>query len=451
MNIDIANDRLSQSYKAILLSSIGGALEFYDFIIFGTFAAYLSRAFFPVKDVTSSLLLTFAVLGAGYFARPIGGLLLGARGDTHGRRGTFIFSLLVMSGATLAIGLLPTFDQMGVFASVAFVALRLLQGFSLGGELPGAITYVVEIAPKRRITLACGIIFGFVSSGVILATSVSALLHAFLSAGEMQQFGWRIAFLIGGFLGLISWFLRRSLDESPEFIRMKKKAAEVSNNRGPLVTLVSGHGVQILITIGATCVVATFNGLLFAHMPAYLGRTLGYSGAEVALSLNIASACAAVSLIAATYVADIVPRRLIFRAGCVVIGLGAIPAYRTLAAHGLPLTTTFLLIGLSAACTHGTFAAIIADVFPTPIRFSGVALTLNMGAVVFSGLAPLLATWLIENTGSAEAPGYLMFCSACLAFATSFALKAFEGEIDRGAPLVQSKSAYTNEIEKEPA
>ena len=407
METGIATDRQTQSYKAILLSSLGGALEFYDFIIFGTFAAYLSKAFFPVKDATSSLLLTFAVLGAGYFARPIGGLLFGVRGDTQGRRGTFILSILVMSGATIAIGLLPTFEQAGVIASTAFVVLRLLQGFSLGGELAGAITYVVEIAPKQRVTFACGIIFGCVSSGVLLATSVSALLHALLDAAQMQQYGWRIAFVIGGLLGIVSWIVRHALEESPEFVRMKRAVATVSGGRGPLATLLSSYWMQILVAVGATCVVATFNGLLFAHMPAYLGRTLGYAGPDIALALNIASGVTALSLLAATYVADFVPRRLVFRVGCVVIGLGALPAYKALVTHELPLATTFLLIGLSAACTHGTFAAIIADVFPTPIRFSGVALALNGGAVIFSGLAPILATWLIEfdrRAGSAGLP-----------------------------------------------
>jgi MHS family proline/betaine transporter-like MFS transporter len=450
METAIATGRQAPSYKAILLSSLGGALEFYDFIIFGTFAAYLSKAFFPLKDATSSLLLTFAVLGAGYVARPVGGLLFGVRGDTKGRRGTFILSILVMSGATIAIGLLPTFEQAGVIASAAFVVLRLLQGFSLGGELAGAITYVVEIAPRRRITFACGIIFGCVSSGVLLATSVSTLLHALLDAAQMQQYGWRIAFVIGGLLGIVSWIVRHALAESPEFVRMKRTAA-ASSGRGPLATLLSTHAIQILVAVGATCVVATFNGLLFAHMPAYLGRTLGYSGPEIALALNIASGVTALSLVAATWVADIVPRRLVFRLGCVVIGLGALPAYKALVAHELPLSTIFLLIGLSAAFTHGTFAAIIADVFPTPIRFSGVALALNGGAVIFSGLAPILATWLIETTGVQEAPAYLLVGSACLAFATSFALKAYEGEIDGTANSIRPGDANTNETAEEPA
>jgi MFS family permease len=327
--------------------------------------------------------------------------------------------------------------------------LRLLQGFSLGGELAGAITYVVEIAPKKRITFACGIIFGCVSSGVLLATSVSALLHAVLDANQMQQYGWRIAFLIGGLLGFVSWIVRQSLEESPEFLRMKRTAA--SHGRGPLATLLSGHWIQVLVAMGATCVVATFNGLLFAHMPAYLARTLGYPGPEIALGLNIASGVTALSLVAATYVADLVPRRLVFRVGCVVIGLGALPAYKALAAHQLPLATIFLLIGLSAACTHGTFAAILADLFPTPIRFSGVALALNVGAVIFSGLAPLLATWLIEYTGAQDAPGYLVLGSACLAFATSFALKPLEGEIDGTRRPSQSSEAHGNEILKESA
>jgi MHS family proline/betaine transporter-like MFS transporter len=423
--------------RVVFLSSLGGALEFYDFIVFGTFAAYISRAFFPSNDPAVSLLNTFAVFGVGYLARPVGGLLFGRRGDRVGRRDSFLLSLATMSGATILIGLLPTFATGGLWATAAFVLLRLVQGFCLGGELPGAITYAVEVVPKRHATLACGVVFGCVTSGVLLATGVSAGLHACLSPEAMEVWGWRAAFVLGGLLGVVSWGLRRSLEESPAFLQMRARLAAArggmgGEEKGPLGELFRRHSGRIFIGIGSTAVVAVFNGLLFAQMPAYLGRTLHYPPTGIAVAINVAVAALSISLVIASWVGDMIPRRYVFRVGCVVLALGALPAYRALVDHSLPLPWLFLIVGFSACFTHGTFATILADLFPTEVRFSGVAVTLNVGAVVFSGLMPLAATWLIVATGRNDAPAFLVMGAAVLALVVGFWLKPLEGEIGSG-------------------
>jgi MFS transporter, MHS family, proline/betaine transporter len=418
--------------RVVLIASLGGALEFYDFIVFGTFAAYISRAFFPASDPLVSLLSTFAVFAVGYLSRPLGGLLFGWRGDRAGRRESFMLSLATMSLATIAMGLLPGYASMGAWASAGFVLLRVVQGFCLGGELPGAITYAVEVVPVRHATLACGVVFGCVSAGVLLATGVSVLLHAILPAELMEGWGWRIAFLIGGALGVVSWQLRRTLEESPSFLRMKARLAAAKGAApNPIRLLFRTEPARIVLGICATCVVAVFNGLLFAQIPAYLTRTLSYPPGSVAIALNVASAAMSVSLVAATWVADIVPRRFVYRVGCIVIAAGALPAFHAMAAHSLPLPLLFLLIGVSACFTHGTFAAILADLFPTPVRFTGVAFTMNIGAVIFSGTAPLIATSLISATGRTDAPSILLVAAALLALIASFWLKGAEGEIGR--------------------
>jgi MFS family permease len=417
--------------RVVLLASLGGALEFYDFIVFGTFAAYLSTAFFPAADPLVSLLSTFAAFGVGYVARPLGGLVFGRRGDRAGRRGSFLASLATMSAATIGMGCLPTYASGGAWASAAFVGLRLVQGFCLGGELPGAITYAVEVVPVRRATLACGVVFGCVSAGVLVATGVNLLIHAALPEPAVAAWGWRIGFVAGGVLGLASWALRRQMEESPAFLRMRARTGAAP--RRPLTELFARYPRRIVVGIAATCVVAAYNGLLFAHMPAYLIRVLHYPGPAVALALNVASAATAISLVAATWLADAVPRRFVYRFGCVVIGVGAMPAYAALARHALPLPALFLVIGLGAAFTHGVFAAILADLFPPEVRFSGVGVALNVGAVIFSGLGPLAATALIAATGRTDAPGFLVAGAALLAFGASFWLRGLEGEIGESA------------------
>lgn len=419
--------------RVVFLSSLGGALEFYDFVVFGVFAAYIGRAFFPAGDPLVSQLQTLAVFAVGYFARPIGGLFFGRKGDTEGRRHSFLLSLLVMSAATVAMGLMPTYGQWGVIATVLFVALRFVQGLCLGGELPGALTYAVESVPRHRATLACGLVFGCVSTGVLLATGVSTLLHATLDPAQMTAWGWRVAFLIGGALGFVSFFLRRSLAESPDFVRMQARVAQMRaagvTTRGPLAELFANHRTRILVGIGATEAVAAFNGLLFAHMGGYLVRSVGYPPPQVATAINVAVAVTSVTLVVATWVGDIVPRRYVYRLGTVVLAAGAIPAYAAIVGREVPLPLLFGLIGLAACFTHGTFAAILADLFPTSVRFSGVAFSMNLGAVVFSALGPLLVTEGMRLTGNPMMPAYFIVFAAVLAFGCTFLLKRLEGQL----------------------
>src|SRR4029453_3787484 len=193
-------------WRIVLLASLGGTLEFYDFVIFGVFARDIGEAVFP-GAVLASLIASFAVFAAGYLARPIGGIVLSHYGDRYGRRRVFLWSVFVMSGATLGMGLVPTYAQWGVAASALMLILRLLQGFCLGGELPGALTYVVETAP-RIAPFVCGVVFACVTMGVAAATGVSLSVRTFLAPADVAAYGWRIAFILGGLGGILSFVLR---------------------------------------------------------------------------------------------------------------------------------------------------------------------------------------------------------------------------------------------------
>ena len=218
-------DRIDAAgWRIVVLASLGGTLEFYDFVIFGVFARDIAQAVFPAGDPIVSLMASFAAFAAGYLARPIGGIVLSHYGDRYGRRTVFLWSVFIMSGATLGMGLVPSYAQWGVAASALMVALRLLQGFCLGGELPGALTYVVETAP-RQAPFVCTVVFSCVTLGVAMATGVSLAVRTWLPADLVATLGWRLAFVLGGLGGLLSFALRRSLEESPEFARMKQLAS----------------------------------------------------------------------------------------------------------------------------------------------------------------------------------------------------------------------------------
>src|SRR5918998_3266069 len=210
-------------WRIVLLASLGGTLEFYDFVIFGVFARDIAQAVFPSTNEIVALMASFAAFAAGYLARPIGGIFLSHYGDRHGRRTVFLWSIFIMSGATLGMGLVPSYAQWGVAASALMVVLRLIQGFCLGGELPGALTYVVETAP-RIAPFVCGVVFASVTMGVAVATGVSLSVRTFLDPALVPHYGWRIAFVLGGLGGVLSFLLRRSMEESPEFARMRAVA-----------------------------------------------------------------------------------------------------------------------------------------------------------------------------------------------------------------------------------
>src|SRR6266446_3584370 len=183
------------TWHIVLLASLGGTLEFYDFVIFGVFAKDIADAIFPNPTLLISLMVSFAAFAAGYLARPLGGIVLSHFGDRYGRRRVFLASIFVMSGATFGLGLVPSFATWGPAASALMVVLRLIQGFCLGGELPGALTYVVETAP-RHAPLVCGVAFSCVTMGVAAASGVSLALRTWLPSAVMTTFGWRVAFLL---------------------------------------------------------------------------------------------------------------------------------------------------------------------------------------------------------------------------------------------------------------
>ncbi len=404
-------------WRIVLLASLGGTLEFYDFVIFGIFAKDIADAIFPNPTPLLSLMASFAAFAAGYLARPLGGIVLSHFGDRYGRRPVFLASIFVMSSATFGMGLVPSFAAWGAAASVLMVSLRLLQGFCLGGELPGALTYVVETEP-RHAPFVCGVVFSCVTMGVAAATCVSLAVRTWLPAQTVATFGWRIAFMIGGLGGLVSFALRRSLEESPEFARMKALAS-----RQPFRDVLRTHLRPVALGVGMLAATAGFNGLFFAHMSAYAAGVLGYNPRQAIVSQTIGVVVHALSILGVGRLADrIAPRRLL-RAGALSLIVLAFPFYAALAARSVDPTLLMVLAGACAGLVNGTFAVLLTDLFPTRVRFSGVALVFNVAFTIFSGTAPLVATSLIRATGLATAPAFVMVACGLLTLAASAGLR----------------------------
>jgi MHS family proline/betaine transporter-like MFS transporter len=416
---------LSRSdWRLILLASLGGALEFYDFVVYSQFAQYIGRNFFPNTDATVSLVVSFSVFAVGYFARPLGGIFFGHIGDRLGRRRVLIITVVTMSAATAGIGLLPTYAQWGITASILLVVLRIVQGFCLGGELPGAISYVVEMAPRRS-GFSVGLVFFCVNTGVLFAALLSLVVHETLTVDEIAAWGWRIGFLVGGVLGLFSFVLRFWLEESREFARIRAvgRASAV-----PFAELLRSYPMAVVVGVGILAVTAGFNGLLFA-MPAFLPQVMGYEAVRAIEAQNLALGIMSVGLLFVAWLTDRVSRKALALIGTALLMALAWPFFTAAEAHSVDLLTLFALVGLVGSICAGTVIAISADLFPTRIRFSGVALSYNLAFTFFSGLAPVVAALLARNTGVAATAAYYMIGCAAVSFTAALVMSRYDGQI----------------------
>ena len=238
-------------YKTLSLSALGGALEFYDFIIFVFFATVVGKLFFPV-DMPEWLRMmqTFGIFAAGYLARPLGGIIMAHFGDLLGRKKMFTLSIFLMAVPTLIMGLLPTYAQIGIWAPLLLLLMRVIQGAAIGGEVPGAWVFVSEHVPARNVGYACGTLTSGLTSGILLGSLVATWINSVYSPAEVSDYAWRIPFLLGGVFGLMSVYLRRWLHETPVFaeLQQRKQLAE----EVPLKTVLRDHRGAIVLSMALT-------------------------------------------------------------------------------------------------------------------------------------------------------------------------------------------------------
>jgi MFS family permease len=405
----------------IFVASTGGALEVFDFVIYGFFAQHIGRAFFPPGIGLSPATLSFAVLAIGHLSRPLGGLFLGRLGDKIGRRAVFMFSALVAALATLAIGVLPSYATLGVAASAALLALRLVQGLCLGGELPGALVYAIETGTAHP-GLRCGFVFVAVNLSLLVASCVNLGVHLLLDVAQADAFGWRIAFLLGGICGLAIFGLRRTLDESEEYAR-----ATGGRHREPLAVLFREHLKPLAAGIGAGMLTGVTGGLFIAYMPSWL-QTLGYSARCVAWAQTLYVIVIAACIPLTAQAGDRFSRRRVYRTGSVLSLLLAPALFMAVVHLHANLLALFLIAGAIASFTNGTYGCAIAEQFPVDVRFSGVAAAMNLGVAVTMGVTPFAASLLVADLHWTPAPALVMMAGALVAFASSFGMA-------RGRPL----------------
>lgn len=397
----------SAQLKVIILSSLGGMLEFYDFVIFAIFAYPIGETFFPSESASLAIMAGFSAFAVGYLARPFGGILFSHFGDKYGRKQSFLITIMLMGGATLLMSLLPGYHQYGILMPVLFVLLRIIQGMAVGGEIPGAITYVSEHV-NHRPALACAIVFMFINLGIVLAELMSALLEdkALLQFTGIEP--WRIAFFVGGLLAIVSYFLRHKLEESPEFI-----AFQHENVRVPLFTLLSQHKSKLLTCITLVAIPATLVSMVYLFPPQYMKLTNLYNALDISMISLIALIIFSLACGLFGWIADYLGARRILLLGTLLVIVMTYLYYSAMSQQHHVLTYA-VIISIACGMVGATFSTIISRHFPVKVRYTGIAFSYNVSFGVFGGLTPLIATSFVSQNPLSIAPAWIMVTVGCI-------------------------------------
>lgn len=392
--------------RVLSAAAIGQFVEWYDFVIYAYTASVIATLFFPSEDRVASILATFAIYAVGFVMRPVGGLVFGHLGDRLGRRGVLAAVILLMGGATAGIGMLPTYQQIGVAAPLLLVVCRLVQGMSAGAETTGSNALVAEHSPDHKRGFFVSLTYSFANLPAVFASLFVLFLTQTLTAESYESWGWRIPFLFGGLLSLVGLYIRRKVDESPTF-EAAKKAQKVE--RSPIVVAIKDHPREL----GFAFALAALSGLGFytltGYFTTYLREAVGLSADHALISNSIALTLAFVAMPIAGWFSDRVGRKPMLIGGAVASALAAVPAYQ-LASSGT-LGNAIIgqgLLAITLSVFFGPFGVAFLEIFPTRTRFSGAALGYNAAYVLFGGTAPLFATWLVDVTGSLLAPAVYM-------------------------------------------
>ncbi|WP_051613130.1 MFS transporter [Rhodococcus sp. UNC23MFCrub1.1] len=402
--------------RGVIAAAAGTIVEYYDLTVYAYLAVVVSPLFFPGDDPTASLLASLAVFASAYLMRPIGGLFFGRLGDRHGRKRALVVSVVLMGIGTALMALLPTYETAGVLAPALLVVARLVQGFSAGGELGGALTYVYEtVGPKRKGLGASFVALGS-NSGFALAAVAVATTSALTSTEQMTSWGWRIPFLLGLPLLLICLWLRSRIEDTPEF---ERSAARDDISKAPLSELMRSHPRQVLQVFGLGVAQNATGYMVLTYVGIHLVREGGFSQTAVTWTAALVIVLVALSMPVSGLLVDRFGSKKILLAGLVASAVLAYPAMSMMSGHGLVVAAiAFGFFALGTPLIQTSTAPLFPSLFTSRVRLTGVALGFNIATIATGGTAAYIATWLIDRTGNAVSPAFFVIGAALVGLVT---------------------------------
>lgn len=415
--------------RTLLLAALGGALEFYDFIIFVFFAAVIAQLFFP-PDLPEWLrqLQAFGIFAAGYLARPLGGIIMAHFGDRGGRKRMFMLSVLLMAVPTLLMGLLPTYADIGLAAPMLLLALRLLQGAAVGGEVPGAWVFVAEHVPASRTGFACGTLTAGLTLGILLGSLVASGINTTWSKQEVLDWAWRIPFVLGGVSGLAAVWLRRYLHETPVFEALRRRRALVDGL--PLRRVLAGHAREVGVSMLLTWLLTAGIVVVILMTPTLAQNLFAIPAGDAARANSIATFLLILGCITFGLAADRFGTRTVLIAGSITLALANTALHLGTRADPTQFAALYALAGFTVGVV-GVVPTAMVRAFPPEIRFSGISFAYNVAYAISGGVTPLLVTWWLRSEPNA-AVYYVVV--ACAVGAIAGALAASLSRADNPAP-----------------
>lgn len=416
--------------RATVAGAIGSFVEWYDYGIYGLLATYLAINVMGGAEVGSLFLTNIGFL-VSFIARPFGSVICGYLGDRIGRKALLSTLLILISGATFAIGCIPSQDVIGVAAPILLIALRVLQGFSAGGEVAGAMAFVGEYAPDARRNFAMSFIAVGSFFALMFGSVFSAVLITTLGDASMEAWGWRIPFLFAAPLGYIGFYIRRRMEETPHFEALRERKA-VARNPLREAFAQKEHRKAIALTIFLPALNGPGYYLLFAYMPTYLKTSLGENSFSLVDAL-VVTACSLVAIIIAiplmARLSDRIGRKPVLIISAVAVGIAAYPAFSAITTGQMGLAivgAVVMALGFSghAAVVH----TVLTEMFPTTVRYSAYSIGFSISTIIFGGSAPLVMTEIIKATGSSVVPAYAAIITAAITFVTTLLLKETKGQ-----------------------
>ncbi len=385
----------NKALKIALLTSLGSGFEYYDFVIYATMAKYLSPIFFPSETEILGQLKIFLIFATGYFVRPFAGLFFGIIADTYGRKKTFIATMLLMSASTFAIGILPGFSQIGIASPILLVFFRMMQGISFGAELPGATVIVKEFSPNKFIGRFCSLVLSSTSLGFLLASLFLVVLTNIFTDEEITNGAWRIPFIFGGILAIISYFIRKSISETPDFLSQwdnLEKASAMATFKEVFLRQKSNLLIGIGITLFQASLVITYLYLVSYH----IGKFFDYAQKEIYFAVTISMIFSFFSILLFGVISDKFEKITIAFTAMTGFVVTIFPMMKMLE-NGSQISLVIFLINIQLwiSVFFTSHMPLLSSIFPTKIRYTGIALSYNI-AFLLASFIPSITTYMLS-------------------------------------------------------
>lgn len=378
--------------KVVFSGSVANSLEWYDYALYAHFSGIFSKLFFPTFDTNAALLATYVVFAVGFLMRPIGAVVFGTIGDIYGRKTALSLAILLMSVPTALVGLLPTYEQIGIWAPILLTLMRLLQGLSLGGALIGSVSYIVEHTPAKNRGLAGSATMFSLCLGFMLGSLVASLLSGFMQEDNFLSYGWRIPFLLGIITMGMSYYIKNHTTESPEFEAIKNSEQIVTN---PFKTLMKSYKGVLLTSVSINSLGSVAFYALAVYVVDFLEITRNLTLSQATAMSTWTMAIIMFTVVLAGWLSDLVGRRKFFISTAIITAILIWPICYMLAEGGYSqIIIAQILFAILVACWIGPEPALQVEMYPTNVRNTGVAFSYNVGCAIFGGTTPLVCKWL---------------------------------------------------------